>query len=76
MTREEKIEILIEDRFWEWIYARCIDGLEDALHEGLKGFDDYTDEELDDALDELGDEKKEEIKGMIAEDIRHNDKEI
>lgn len=76
MTKEEKIEILIEDKFWEWIYARCTDSLEDLLHEGFKGFDNYTDQELDDALDEIGEEKIEEIKGMVADDIRHKNEEI
>lgn len=76
MTREEKIEILIEDKFWEWIYARNTDGLEDWLHIGFKGFDDFTDQELDDALDNIGEEKIEEIKGMIVDDIRNKHEEI
>lgn len=55
MTREEKIEILIEDRIWEWVYAYCLNGLKDMLRVGFKGFDNYTNKELDEALGEIKD---------------------
>lgn len=51
MSREEMIDILIEDRFWEWIYGRNTDGLEEALVTGWVGFEQYTDEELIEALE-------------------------
>lgn len=70
MTREEKIQILIEDRFWDWVYARNYDGLEEMLQIGFKGYDEFTDQELDDALEEI-EEKIEEIKGMLAKNVRH-----
>jgi len=53
MTRDEIITILIEDRFNEWIYARCPDGLEHILEFGWKGYDNFTDEELYEAFNEL-----------------------
>jgi len=56
MTREEMTELLIEDRFSEWIYARCPEGLEDILHIGWKGYDNYTQQELEEAFLELPEE--------------------
>lgn len=65
MTREEKIEILIMDRIWDWVYASNSDTLEDWLAYGFKGYDNYSDAELDKALEEI-DDKIEEIQAMIA----------
>ncbi len=65
MTRKEKIDILIEGRLWEWVYAHCLDGLEEALLTGFKGYENCTDEELDDSLEEI-EHNIEEIKQMLA----------
>ena len=65
MTKEEKIEILIMDRIWDWVYARNSNTLEDWLAYGFKGYDNYTDAELDESLEEIED-KVEEIQAMIA----------
>ena len=46
MTRREMIEVLIEDRLTEWVFARNYDGLEEILWDGWKGYGGYTDEEL------------------------------
>lgn len=58
MSREEMIKILIEDKMWEWVYARNYDGLEDWLREG---FDDWANTELKCAINEL------EEQGTIGE---------
>ena len=50
MTRDEMIEILIEDRLSEWVYAQMTDGFVDMLRRGWKGYDEYTDKELQDLL--------------------------
>jgi len=65
MTREEKIEILIRDRIWEWVDAHNTDSLEEWLANGFKGFDNLTDQELDESIEEIKD-KVEEIKEMLA----------
>lgn len=53
MTREEKIEILVGDRVWEWVYAYCLEDLRGWLRREFKGFDNFTDKELDHALGEV-----------------------
>lgn len=65
MTREEKIEILIRDRIWEWVDSSNSDSLEEWLAIGFKGFDNFTDQELDEAIEEIQD-KVEQIKEMLA----------
>ncbi len=71
MTREEKIEILIEDRMWDWVYARNYDGLEECLTVGFKGYENFSDEELDGMLEEIKD-KIEEIKAMLIDKNKHD----
>lgn len=56
MTRNEMIKALIEDRLTDWVYAQNIDGLEDILISGWKGYEDYTDLELKEAFEELSNE--------------------
>lgn len=56
MTRDEMIELLIEDRINEWVHARMHEGLEEVLFSGWKGYDEYTDEELDEAFELLVEE--------------------
>lgn len=53
MTRQEMVDILVEDRFWDWIYARNTDGLDEVLRVGWKGFDEYSNKELAEALEEV-----------------------
>lgn len=65
MTRQEKIEILIRDRIWDWVDAHNIDSLAEWLTIGFKGFDNFTDQELDEAIEEIED-KVEEIKEMLV----------
>lgn len=50
------IEVLIEDRLTDWVYASNYDGLEFVLRNGWKGYDNYTNDEL-----------KAEIKNMRIE---------
>lgn len=63
------IEKLVEDRFCDWVWARGYSGLEDALRMGLKGFEEYTDDELKEAVDEL---VPESYKGFHHREIAHN----
>ncbi len=51
LTREEMIEILIQDRFEDWIYASNTDTLEEALWDGWKGYGEYTNKELKDEIE-------------------------
>ncbi len=67
MTRDEIIDLLIEDRINEWIHAAMHEGLKEALYVGWKGFDDYTDQELYDEFEELVEENFDDVK---AEKIR------
>lgn len=46
MTRNEIIDVLIQERISYWVFARCYEDLEDVLFDGWKGFNDYTDDEL------------------------------
>lgn len=46
MTREQLIEILIQDRLTCYVYARNTDMLRELLIYGFKGFDSYTHQEL------------------------------
>lgn len=64
MTREEIIDLLIEDCINEWVHAHCYDGLEDVLYFGWKGFNDYTDQELEEVFLELLDENFDKEKAM------------
>ncbi len=50
MTRDEIIDVLIEERISYWVFARCYEDLEDVLFDGWKGFNDYTDDELAECL--------------------------
>lgn len=45
------IEVLIEDRLHDWVFARNYDGLEDILWEGWKGYGKYTDAELKEEIE-------------------------
>lgn len=60
MTREEMIEVLIEDRLSEWVFASCYETLEELLWAGFKGYGEYTNDEL---LEEI------ELRGLKPEDI-------
>lgn len=54
MTREKMIELLIEDRVWELVYAGGYEGDHEGLRmmltTGFAGFDNYTDKELKETL--------------------------
>lgn len=65
MSRKEMIEILIEDRICEWVYARCDDELREAIEFGLLGLDRLTDSELKDQIEDLGEDTVRELKEMI-----------
>lgn len=51
MSREEMIEVLIQDRLNDWVFASNCDGLEDVLWEGWKGYGKYTDNELKEEIE-------------------------
>ena len=53
MTREEMIEILIEDRINDWVRASNTDGLEEILVVGWEGYENYTFHELQEAIEAL-----------------------
>ncbi len=74
MTRNEIIELLIEDRINEWVHARCDEGLEEILYSGWKGFDDYTDQELQEAFEYLCEDNfdKENAEKIRVEKMRLN----
>ncbi len=72
MTREEKIDILIRDRIWEWVDAHNTNLLEEWLIIGFKGYENLTDEELDESIEEIND-KVEEIQTMLAEEENENE---
>lgn len=59
MTRDEKVEALIED--WFESFNQGNDVLGDILRGGFKGYDNMTDEEVDkdynDAFGELDDDE-------------------
>lgn len=65
MSREQMIELLIEDRMLEWVYAGNDDGLRETLSTGFVGFENYSDKELKEALERLGDGMVEELQGMV-----------
>lgn len=53
MTREEMIDILIKDRINEWVHAKCHEGLEEVLHVGWKGYENWSDKDVMDAFLDL-----------------------
>jgi hypothetical protein len=67
MTREEIIELLIEDRINEWVHARCYDGLKEILYAGWTGYTSYTDQELQEAFMDLLDENFDDEKAEKIE---------
>lgn len=66
MDREEMIEILIQDRIWDWVYAQNTDGLREALRVGYEGWENYTTQELSDAIERISD-KVDMIKEMLSQ---------
>ena len=66
MTRDEMIEILIEDRLTDWVFAHNYEGLEEVLWEGWKGYGKYTDAELKEEIEmHLGQDDIEELQNQI-----------
>jgi len=66
MTREEMIEILIEDRLTDWVFAHNYYELEILLWEGWKGYSQYSDEELLEEIEmHLGQNDIEELQNQI-----------
>ncbi len=58
MTRDEMIDVLIEDRITDWVYAQNTDGLEEMLFCcNWKAYDNYTDDELKEALEFLDEDQ-------------------
>lgn len=60
LTRDEMIQILIEDRLTDWVYARNYDSLEYFLLNGWgtskDGYESYSDNELKEELEDRFDE--------------------
>lgn len=65
MTRRKMIEILIEDRLTEWVFAGNYDGLEEFLWDGWKGYGEYTDKELKKELERFEKDDIEKLLGQI-----------
>lgn len=59
MTREEMIEVLIQDRKCE-VQAGIYDTLENIFVYGWKGYDNWTDRELEEEFENLNEEKFDE----------------
>ena len=53
MTRQEKIDALVEDKLNYFVHARMIDDLSALLKEGWEGYDQMTDQEIDAEYKEL-----------------------
>lgn len=72
MTREEIIEILIEDKINDWVHAKNHDELEIILTIGWKGYKNSTNQELDEAIEMLVEHNfdKETAKKIINEKKR------
>lgn len=68
------VDLLVEDRINEWVHANCYESLEYFLYTGMKGFDDYTDEEINEAFGELIEDNfdKEKADKIRIEKIRLN----
>ncbi len=49
-TREQMIDFLIKDKFWDWIFARNTDGLINMLEVGFEGYNNLTDKELEENI--------------------------
>ena len=56
MTRDQIIQILVEERLTEWVYANNTVPLDDILYYGCKSYDNYTDDELKKEIDEFDEE--------------------
>jgi hypothetical protein len=61
LTREEMIEVLVEDRLSEWVFASNYGTLEELLWAGFKGYGEYTNDEL---LEEI------ELRGLDIEQLQ------
>lgn len=70
MSRKEMIELLIEDRIWEWVYAGDHEGLREMLTTGFVGFDNYTDKKLKKTLSEFDYFRIKELKEMVETNKR------
>jgi hypothetical protein len=51
MKRGEMIEVLIQDRINDWVYASNTGTLVEVLMDGWKGYGDYTYKELKEELE-------------------------
>lgn len=76
MTRKEMIELLIQARIWECIYARNYDGLKEILLTGFVGLENFTDDELQKMLSEFDGDTIQELKEMVAEEKNREKEEI
>lgn len=72
MKRNEIIEILIEDRIWDWVYAGNSEGLEEVLYAGFTGFKDYSDKELEQSINDIDKETLKEIMKMLKDKLKQN----
>lgn len=70
MKRSEMIDILIEDRMAEWVYARNYDGLKEMLYMGFYGFEGYSNKELKRAIDDLDKEEVKKIKKNLKKQTK------
>lgn len=61
LTKDEMIQILIEDRLTEWVFASNYNTLEDFLlfgwSNGKNGYESYTEAELKEELEEFDEEQ-------------------
>ena len=58
MTRQEKIDALVEDKLNYFVHARMTDDLSILLREGWNGYDQMTDQEIDAEYKDLEEQDK------------------
>lgn len=73
MTRDEMINILVEDKLTDWIYARNTEGLTWVLEMGWKGFEDYTNKELKEMIEHMFDE--EQVRDLLESSAKRLEEE-
>jgi len=53
MTRQQMIDVLVQDDIEYFVYTRMTDDLRDLFQEGRKGYNNYTLDELKEAIAEF-----------------------
>lgn len=65
------IDVIIEDRLTEWVFAHSYESLEEVLLFGWKGLVDYTDKELTEIV--MGNFDEEQVKDYLESRKRRLD---